>query len=241
MGMPSGARVPVAAMDNSRSKGSRKGSNLITVIAASSSCDVCRTCPGAGGDHPTSPEASHRGACASCRSPPVPARTRAPAPWGRVGLAGLLTACRPHQTAFLRWRGQIGHLFRAGHLSGLDLPEDQPNPGNPLGESSPGDARRPRPAPDPALSCCEAAKDSRAPSCTRFEFGQLPIRSRAATRSSMVWAPPQARQLKQRDVGMLQAEISSFRLHLAAGGKSAKTIRTYTDAVQWFAPDCLLP
>jgi hypothetical protein len=40
---------------------------------------------------------------------------------------------------------------------------------------------------------------------------------------------------------MLQAEISSFRLHLAAGGKSAKTIRTYTDAVQWFAPDCLLP
>lgn len=80
-----------------------------------------------------------------------------------------------------------------------------------------------------ALSCCEAAKDSRAPSCTRFEFGQLPIRSRAATRSSMVWAPPQARQLKQRDVGMLQAEISSFRLHLAAGGKSAKTIRTYTE------------
>ena len=92
-----------------------------------------------------------------------------------------------------------------------------------------------------ALSCCEAAKDSRAPSCTRFELGQLPITSRAATRSSMVWARPQARQLKQRDVGMLQAEISSFLLHLAAGGKSAKTIRTYTGAVQWFAPDCLLP
>jgi site-specific recombinase XerD len=34
---------------------------------------------------------------------------------------------------------------------------------------------------------------------------------------------------------MLQAEISSFALRLAAEGKAAKTIRTYTDAVQWFA------
>ena len=48
-------------MDNSRSKGSRKGSNLITAIAATFSCEVCRTCTGAGGDHATSPEASRRG------------------------------------------------------------------------------------------------------------------------------------------------------------------------------------
>jgi site-specific recombinase XerD len=34
---------------------------------------------------------------------------------------------------------------------------------------------------------------------------------------------------------MFQAEISSFILRLAAAGKAAKTIRTYTEAVQWFA------
>jgi hypothetical protein len=48
--------------------------------------------------------------------------------------------------------------------------------------------------------------------------------------------PAQPRQL---DAGMFQAEISSFALRLAAEGKAAKTIRTYTEAVQWFAA-CLL-
>jgi site-specific recombinase XerD len=42
-------------------------------------------------------------------------------------------------------------------------------------------------------------------------------------------------QPKQLDAGILQAEISSFALRLAAEGKAAKTIRTYTEAVQWFA------
>ena len=42
-------------------------------------------------------------------------------------------------------------------------------------------------------------------------------------------------QPKQLDAGMFQAEISSFALRLAAEGKAAKTIRTYTEAVQWFA------
>ena len=48
---------------------------------------------------------------------------------------------------------------------------------------------------------------------------------------------PQARfwQPKELDAGCLQPEISSFRLHLAAGGKAARTVRTYTEAVQWFA------
>ncbi len=46
---------------------------------------------------------------------------------------------------------------------------------------------------------------------------------------------PRTRQPKQLDAGILQAEISSFGLHLAAGNKSAKTIRTYTEAAQWFA------
>jgi len=44
------------------------------------------------------------------------------------------------------------------------------------------------------------------------------------------------RQPKQLDAGIFQAEISSFALRLAAEGKAVKTIRTYTDAVQWFAP-----
>ena len=43
-----------------------------------------------------------------------------------------------------------------------------------------------------------------------------------------------SRQPKQLDAGMFQAEISSFALRLAEG-KAAKTIRTYTEPVQWFA------
>ena len=46
---------------------------------------------------------------------------------------------------------------------------------------------------------------------------------------------PRSRQPKQLDAGMFQAEINSFALRLAAEGKAAKTIRTYTEAVQWFA------
>ena len=42
-------------------------------------------------------------------------------------------------------------------------------------------------------------------------------------------------QPKLLDAGCFQAEISSFRLHLAAEGKAARTVRTYTEAVQWFA------
>jgi integrase/recombinase XerD len=43
------------------------------------------------------------------------------------------------------------------------------------------------------------------------------------------------------DAGTLQPEIGSFRLHLAAEGKAAKTIQTYTQAVAWFAVGHLLP
>ena len=50
-------------------------------------------------------------------------------------------------------------------------------------------------------------------------------------------AAPRSRsgQPKQLDAGELQPEVSSFRLHLAAEGKAAKTVRTYVEAVQWFA------
>ena len=47
--------------------------------------------------------------------------------------------------------------------------------------------------------------------------------------------PRSRQQPKQLDAGILQAEISSFALRLAAEGKAAKTIRTYTEAVAWFA------
>jgi len=47
--------------------------------------------------------------------------------------------------------------------------------------------------------------------------------------------PRTRQQPKQLDAGIFQAEISSFALRLAAEGKAAKTIRTYTEAVQWFA------
>ena len=46
---------------------------------------------------------------------------------------------------------------------------------------------------------------------------------------------PRSRQPKRLDAGIFQAEISSFALRLAAEGKAAKTIRNYTEAVQWFA------
>src|ERR1035437_7985603 len=36
---------------------------------------------------------------------------------------------------------------------------------------------------------------------------------------------------KLLDAGGFQPEISSFQLHLAAEGKAAKTVRTYTEAV----------
>jgi site-specific recombinase XerD len=53
---------------------------------------------------------------------------------------------------------------------------------------------------------------------------------------------PQSRfwQRKALDAGRFQPDIRSFRLHLAAEGKAAKTVRTYVEAVQWFAAAHLL-
>src|SRR5580693_2695925 len=53
----------------------------------------------------------------------------------------------------------------------------------------------------------------------------------------MTLTAPQTRsgRTKPLDAGMFQPEISSFRLHLAAEGKACKTVRTYSEAVQWFA------
>jgi hypothetical protein len=65
------------------------------------------------------------------------------------------------------------------------------------------------------------------------------MKESAATMTAALSRAPQQR--KQLGVGVLQAEISSFRLRLAAEGKADKTIRTYTEAVQWFAAARLLP
>src|SRR6266446_2764795 len=59
-------------------------------------------------------------------------------------------------------------------------------------------------------------------------------------RKTMTAPRPRSRQPRQLEAGIFQAEISSFRLHLAAEGKSARTVRTYTEAVQWFAAAHLL-
>ena len=52
---------------------------------------------------------------------------------------------------------------------------------------------------------------------------------------------PRPRRRKPLDAGPFAAEIGSFRLHLAAEGKAAKTVRTYTEAVAWFAAAHLIP
>jgi len=50
-----------------------------------------------------------------------------------------------------------------------------------------------------------------------------------------------AQQRKPLEAGPFQSAISSFRLHLAAEAKAASTLRTYTDAVRWFAAAHLIP
>ena len=60
-------------------------------------------------------------------------------------------------------------------------------------------------------------------------------------RKTMPIAQPRPRRRKPLDAGPFTPEIGSFRLHLAAEGKAAKTVRTYTEAVAWFAAAHLIP
>ena len=62
------------------------------------------------------------------------------------------------------------------------------------------------------------------------------------SRKGKTMGAPQSRyrRPKQLDAGCFQPEISSFRLYLAAEGKAARTVRTYTGAVAWFAAVHLL-
>jgi Phage integrase, N-terminal SAM-like domain len=72
-----------------------------------------------------------------------------------------------------------------------------------------------------------------------------PVKSCAAAeppeeRKTTAAPEPRSQPRKPRAVRVFQPEISSFRLHLAAEGKAAKTIRNYVEAVQWFAAAHLL-
>ena len=60
-------------------------------------------------------------------------------------------------------------------------------------------------------------------------------------RKTMTVPQPRPRRRKPLDAGPFAPEIGSFRLHLAAEGKAAKTVRTYTEAVAWFAAAHLIP
>ena len=51
---------------------------------------------------------------------------------------------------------------------------------------------------------------------------------------------PRPRLPRQLDAGSLEPLIGSFRLHLAAEGKAARTVQGYTGAVRWFAAGYLL-
>jgi len=84
------------------------------------------------------PRPATAGACASCRSPPVPARTRVPASWGEPARPG----CPP--PAGRIGRPSCGGAGRSVKCSGpgisaaLDRPEDQPNPGIPQVKAAQG-------------------------------------------------------------------------------------------------------
>lgn len=82
------------------------------------------------------------------------------------------------------------------------------------------------------------------------KFSDLRKRSRADARDTaepqeerktMTVPLPRPRRRKPLDAGPLTPEIGSFGLHLAAEGKALKTVRTYTEAVAWFAAAHLIP
>jgi site-specific recombinase XerC len=56
----------------------------------------------------------------------------------------------------------------------------------------------------------------------------------------MTTGTQRSRQPKPLAARAFQGKSNSFRLHLAAEGKAAKTVRNYTEAVQWFAAAHLL-
>jgi integrase len=83
------------------------------------------------------------------------------------------------------------------------------------------------------LRFSDLRKRSRSDVCTRARPQE--------ERKTMTVTPSRPRRCKPLDAGPLAPEIGSFRLHLAAEGKAPKTVRTYTEAVAWFAAAHLIP
>jgi len=71
--------------------------------------------------------------------------------------------------------------------------------------------------------------------------GCVRYRGTAGREKTMTVPQPRPRRRKSLEAGPFAPEIGSFRLHLAAEGKAAKTVRTYTEAVAWFAAAHLIP
>ena len=84
----------------------------------------------------------------------------------------------------------------------------------------------------PFLMFSDLRKRSRSGACATAEPQE--------ERKTMTDPPSRPGQRKPLDAGPFGLLIGSFGLHLAAEGKAAKTVRTYTDAVAWFAAAHLL-
>jgi site-specific recombinase XerD len=69
---------------------------------------------------------------------------------------------------------------------------------------------------------------------------RLPVPELGEENKTVLRSRRQAHASKQLDAGPLAADISSFRLNLAAENKADKTVRVYIDAVRWFAAAHLL-
>ena len=74
----------------------------------------------------------------------------------------------------------------------------------------------------------------------RRAAGRAATADPAEQRKTMTVLRRRSRQPRQLDAGPLATDISSFQLHLAAEGKSARTVQGYTGAVRWFAAGYLL-
>ena len=74
----------------------------------------------------------------------------------------------------------------------------------------------------------------------RSNAGQAAAADSAMERKTMARPQQQRRLAGPLDAGPLGADIGSFRLHLAAEGKAARTVQGYTGAVRWFAAAWLL-
>jgi len=61
--------------------------------------------------------------------------------------------------------------------------------------------------------------------------GCVRLSGTAGREKTMTVPRPRSRPRKPLDAGVFQPEIGSFRLHLAAEGKAARTVRTYTKAL----------